>query len=181
MPQAQTLAEPSDVDPAIADGLRREVGWLRRVEQRRVFPVRLHLGRPGSPRSIGSEPLGWLSGPPWPLPGWVDAGTRRDMAAELAASWAEQQGAEPAWCWLSRPGRAQTHDEDPALVVGGDLGDGRLRRAAARLPRGDPLRLVRPGHRPGAAVEAAAPGARLSPSWAHSQVCTGALSCMWLR
>ena len=114
MLQAPSSSEPADVDPAVADGLRREVGWLRRVERRRVFPVRLHLGRPGSPRSIGSDPLGWLSGPPWPVPGWVDAGARRDLAAELAATWAEQQGAEPAWCWLSRPGRPQTHDEDPA-------------------------------------------------------------------
>ncbi len=110
---------PADADLAIEeplpDGFRREVGWLRRLEKRRVFPARIQLGRPGTPDSLASDPLGPLHGQPWPLPGWADDGTWRDACERMVASWVGQHGdRSPTWWWLTRPGQPRVHDEDPA-------------------------------------------------------------------
>ncbi len=158
MPEAPLLPT---ADLTLGEGLRREVGWLRRVERRRVFPARIHLGHPGTPRSLASDALGPLNGAPWPLPPWMDAGARRDACDRLAGRWRAELGAMPTWCWLTRPGQPHLHDEDPGWLSaalwaldahGVDLlgfrvvtRHGWLDPATGEVRRWKRLRLVRPG------------------------------------
>ena len=83
---------------ALPEAWRREVGRFRVAERRRVFPLGVHVGVPGGPRS--SLEL------PWPPTG-LDPGLRFDLVAALLT-----QGASPAYLWLTRPGVPELHDED---------------------------------------------------------------------
>lgn len=125
MPQPPDATDVTDVAKTDAEtiealGLRREVGWLRRVEQRRTFGIRLHVGRPGSMHSVCSEPVAQTSGTTWPLPSWVDAGARRDVCEQVVARWVADQPCPThpptTSCWLTRPGHPRLHDEDPAWL-----------------------------------------------------------------
>lgn len=115
--RSPTLAAmPVDpIETDLAAALRLEVWWLRRAEQRRVFAPRLHVGAPGTPSSLTSDGLAPLRGDPWPVPRWLDAGVRADVADRMVSAWVSQQRS-PAHCWLTRPGRPEPHDEDNAWL-----------------------------------------------------------------
>lgn len=100
----------------VAAALRLEVAWLRRVEQRRVFAQRAHLGVPGGPRSLTSDGIAPLSGDPWPPPPWLDAGARADVCDRMVSAWTTQ-AQSAAYCWYTRPGTPDLHDEDLAWLA----------------------------------------------------------------
>jgi hypothetical protein len=97
----------------LANALRLEVGRLRLAERRRVFAPRLHVGVPGSDQRLVSDGLAPLRGAPWPAPRWLDAGLRADVADRMVSAW-RAQAASAAYCWYTRPGTPDLHDEDPA-------------------------------------------------------------------
>jgi hypothetical protein len=109
-------AVPEVPDFDVAAALRVEVGWLRRAEQRRVFPPRLHLGVPGGPHSIVSDGLAPLTGAAWPPPRWLDAGVKTDICDRMVSAW-RSQAQSAAYCWYARPGNPATHDEDPPWLA----------------------------------------------------------------
>lgn len=97
-------------------GLRLEVWWLRRAQRRRIFAPRLHVGVPGTSSGLTSDGLAPLSGPPWPVPRWLDAGAKADVGDRMVSAWTSQCGSA-AYCWYSRPGTPDPHDEDPAWLA----------------------------------------------------------------
>jgi hypothetical protein len=108
------VPEAPEVD--VATALRLEVWWLRREQQRRVFPPRLHLGTPGDPHSLASGGLSALTGAPWPPPRWLDAGARADVCDRLVSAWGHHHESA-AYCWYTRPGLPDLHDEDHAWLA----------------------------------------------------------------
>lgn len=101
--------------PDLAAGLRLEVGQLRRRQARRLFAMRVALGRPGEPATTTSsgDVAPWR-GAAWPPPSWVDAGVRFDVVDRLLGGHA---GPGPVHAWLSRPGDPDLHDEDLAWLA----------------------------------------------------------------
>jgi hypothetical protein len=113
MPVAPVPDVP-DFDTEVA--LRLEVWWLRRTQQCRVFAPRLHLGVPGGPSSITSDGVAPLTGTPWPVPRWLDGGARADVSDRMVAAWTSESSTA-AYCWYSRPGTPERHDEDMAWLA----------------------------------------------------------------
>jgi hypothetical protein len=111
---------PHAPDLDVAAALRLEVAWLRRVERRRVFAQRVHIGLPGGPRSLTSDGVAQLTGDPWPPPRWLDAGARADVCDRMVSAWTTQTRSRAwtaAYCWYTRPGAPDLHDEDLAWLA----------------------------------------------------------------
>ncbi len=88
-----------DLRPLELSVLRREVGTFRAVEQRRRFPVALHVGVLGGPRASWEVPH---------VPGGLDAAAAFDVVdGRLAADQPAEVDA-----WLTRPGVPALHDHD---------------------------------------------------------------------
>ena len=103
-----------DVDLAAA--LRLEVWRLRRAQCRRVFAPRIHLGVPGTSTSASSDGVAPLTASPWPPPAWLDAGVRADVCDRVVGAWTHRS-AGAAYCWFTRPGTPDLHDEDLAWLA----------------------------------------------------------------
>jgi hypothetical protein len=97
---------PTDLPLPLTAALRREVGLLRRDERRRQFPLGVHVGRPGGPRTSARVP--------WPVPDLYDAGLRLDLLDALLSNL--EDGIEDSTAgfsiWLTRPGTTEQHDLD---------------------------------------------------------------------
>jgi len=95
-----------------ASCLRLAVWHLRRDEDRRQFPPRLHVGTPGTARQVDFEELPRDR---------LDAALRAEIAGALLSR-AFEYGARPA-AWLTRAGELTTHDADLAwLAAGAEVG-----------------------------------------------------------
>jgi hypothetical protein len=92
--------------PRVADpAFRAEVARLRAADQRRLFPLGVHVGTPDGPRRHADVP--------WPVPAAYDPGLRFDIVDALVDGLlATQPRDEPAWGWLTRPGVPEVHDCD---------------------------------------------------------------------
>lgn len=90
-----------DLPEQLVVALRREVGLFRRSEHRRRFPLGVHAGRLGGPRSSAEVP--------WPVPDHYDAGLRLDL---LDALLSRESDDTPTAIWLTRPGDVEQHDVD---------------------------------------------------------------------
>ena len=93
---------PTTLPATLVAGLRQEVGLLRRAERRRRFPLGVHVGRPGGPRTSTQVP--------WPVPDLYDAGLRLDLLDALLSGGADTS--ESFSIWLTRPGAVERHDLD---------------------------------------------------------------------
>jgi hypothetical protein len=111
-PLGHTHAVPHPAPPVDTAQWRLEVAAFRRAEQRKVFPVRLHVGRPAGERV-------WVD-TPWREGHTYDDGLRMDVCVALLDRWRAQAATYAAgapYLWLSRPGGPQRHDLDAAWAA----------------------------------------------------------------
>ncbi|MCH1868339.1 hypothetical protein [Nocardioides sp. CFH 31398] len=106
-----TVRPPPVPEPrrARAAAWREAVLDLRYGERRRVFPTVVHVGRPGGACAGTTVPLHpGVGGPPW------DHALRADLVGALLDR--HRAAAEP-WCWLTRTGGVEPHDDDLAWLA----------------------------------------------------------------
>ncbi len=103
------MSEPeSSQDADTAACWRLEVGRFRAEQQRRTFPLTLHVGVPAGPR-VSAEV-------PWPVPREYDDGLRFDLLTGLVERWGSRGDDQeaPGVAWLTRMGFPEPHDQDLA-------------------------------------------------------------------
>lgn len=106
-----TSRRPRAPEPWVA----RSAAWreavldLRYGERRRVFPTVVHVGHPGEAHPATAMPVHpGVGGGPW------DHALRADLVGALLD---RHRGPAGPWCWLTRTGGVETHDEDLAWLA----------------------------------------------------------------